>query len=218
MATWRDVIGEEKEKDYFKQVWHYVAQRRQITTVFPAPENVFNALRQTEFDDVKVVILGQDPYHGVGQAQGLSFSVQSGVSFPPSLQNIFQELVDDVGCTWPTSGDLTKWAQQGVLLLNTVLTVEQGQANSHKGMGWEVFTNRIIQVLNERSKPIVFILWGRPAQMKQQLITNPHHVVLTAPHPSPLSAYRGFFGSKPFSQVNAYLRQWGEQTIDWALD
>lgn len=218
MATWRDVIGEEKEKDYFKQVWHYVAQRRQITTVFPAPENVFNALRQTEFDDVKVVILGQDPYHGVGQAHGLSFSVQSGVSFPPSLQNIFQELVDDVGCTWPTSGDLTKWAQQGVLLLNTVLTVEQGQANSHKGMGWEVFTNRIIQVLNERSKPIVFILWGRPAQMKQQLITNPHHVVLTAPHPSPLSAYRGFFGSKPFSQVNAYLRQWGEQTIDWALD
>ena len=218
MATWRDVIGEEKEKDYFKQVWHYVAQRRQITTVFPTPENVFNALRQTEFDDVKVVILGQDPYHGVGQAHGLSFSVQSGVSFPPSLQNIFQELVDDVGCTWPTSGDLTKWAQQGVLLLNTVLTVEQGQANSHKGMGWEVFTNRIIQVLNERSKPIVFILWGRPAQMKQQLITNPHHVVLTAPHPSPLSAYRGFFGSKPFSQVNAYLRQWGEQTIDWALD
>ena len=218
MATWRDVIGEEKEKDYFKQVWHYVAQRRQITTVFPAPENVFNALRQTEFDDVKVVILGQDPYHGVGQAHGLSFSVQSGVSFPPSLQNIFQELVDDVGCTWPTSGDLTKWAQQGVLLLNTVLTVEQGQANSHKGMGWEVFTNRIIQVLNERSKPIVFILWGRPAQMKQQLITNPRHVVLTAPHPSPLSAYRGFFGSKPFSQVNAYLRQWGEQTIDWALD
>ena len=199
-------------------MWHYVAQRRQITTVFPAPENVFNALRQTEFDDVKVVILGQDPYHGVGQAHGLSFSVQSGVSFPPSLQNIFQELVDDVGCTWPTSGDLTKWAQQGVLLLNTVLTVEQGQANSHKGMGWEVFTNRIIQVLNERSKPIVFILWGRPAQMKQQLITNPHHVVLTAPHPSPLSAYRGFFGSKPFSQVNAYLRQWGEQTIDWALD
>lgn len=218
MATWRDVIGEEKEKDYFKQVRHYVAQRRQITTVFPAPENVFNALRQTEFDDVKVVILGQDPYHGVGQAHGLSFSVQSGVSFPPSLQNIFQELVDDVGCTWPTSGDLTKWAQQGVLLLNTVLTVEQGQANSHKGMGWEVFTNRIIQVLNERSKPIVFILWGRPAQMKQQLITNPRHVVLTAPHPSPLSAYRGFFGSKPFSQVNAYLRQWGEQTIDWALD
>ncbi|MCW6653923.1 uracil-DNA glycosylase [Aerococcaceae bacterium NML201296] len=217
MTTWKDVLSEEKQQPYFQAVRQYEAQRRQVATVYPAPNQVFNALKQTEYDQVKVVILGQDPYHGPGQAHGLSFSVPSGIPFPPSLQNIFKELCDDIGCAMPNSGDLTAWAKQGVLLLNTVLTVERGQAHSHKDKGWEQFTDKVISVLNERSTPIIFVLWGRPAQMKRQLITNPQHVILSAPHPSPLSAYRGFFGSKPFSTINRYLSNWQTDTIDWRL-
>ncbi|MDO4432803.1 MAG: uracil-DNA glycosylase [Aerococcaceae bacterium] len=215
MTTWHDVLAQEKEKDYFKNVRQFEAYRRSVATVYPPQEWVFNALKQTEYDAVKVVILGQDPYHGPNQAHGLSFSVQKGVAFPPSLQNIFNELVNDIGCAMPQHGDLTAWAKQGVLLLNTVLTVEAGQAHSHKDKGWEIFTDKVIEVLNERLEPVIFILWGKPAQTKRQLITQPQHVILTAPHPSPLSAYRGFFGSKPFSTVNHYLAKWGQTPIDW---
>lgn len=217
MTTWKDVLSEEKQKPYFLKVREYEAQRRQVATVYPEHSLVFNALWQTEYDQVKVVILGQDPYHGAGQAHGLSFSVPKGISFPPSLQNIFKELCGDIGCPMPTSGDLTPWARQGVLLLNTVLTVEAGQAHSHKDQGWEQFTDKVISVLNEREGPVIFILWGKPAQMKRGLITHPQHVILTAPHPSPLSAYRGFFGSKPFSTVNNYLMQWHQEPIEWRL-
>ncbi|MBS4750885.1 uracil-DNA glycosylase [Carnobacteriaceae bacterium zg-ZUI78] len=217
MTTWHDVLAQEKEKEYFKQVMTYVSERRRVATVFPTKENMFHALKLTEYDNVKVVILGQDPYHGEHQAHGLSFSVQENIDFPPSLQNIFKELVDDIGCLMPTQGNLTKWAQQGVLLLNTVLTVEKGQAHSHKDKGWEIFTDKVISVLNDRQKPVVFVLWGRPAQSKQTLITNPQHIILTAPHPSPLSAYRGFFGSRPFSRINEYLRALHIEPIDWTL-
>ncbi|NEW62752.1 uracil-DNA glycosylase [Granulicatella sp. zg-ZJ] len=217
MTTWHDVLAQEKEKEYFKQVMTYVSERRRVATVFPTKENMFHALKLTEYDNVKVVILGQDPYHGEHQAHGLSFSVQENIDFPPSLQNIFKELVDDIGCLMPTQGNLTKWAQQGVLLLNTVLTVEKGQAHSHKDKGWEIFTDKVISVLNDRQKPVVFVLWGRLAQSKQTLITNPQHIILTAPHPSPLSAYRGFFGSRPFSRINEYLRALHIEPIDWTL-
>lgn len=217
MTTWHDVLGAEKEKAYFKQVRQFVAQRRRETVVFPPDDMVFNALKQTEYDNVKVVILGQDPYHNVNQAHGLSFSVQRGVPLPPSLQNIFKELSDDMGIAPSRSGDLTAWAKQGVLLLNTVLTVEQGRPNSHQNQGWEVFTDKVISVLNERVEPVIFVLWGKPAQSKIQLITNKHHIILRAPHPSPLSAYRGFFGSRPFSTINQYLKAWGKNEIDWQL-
>ena len=165
------------------------------------------------------MILGQDPYHGDGQAEGLSFSVKPGVDIPPSLVNIYQELHDDLGCTIPSHGNLVKWAEQGVLLLNTVLTVRAHQANSHRGIGWEEFTDAAIRVLNTQDRPIVFILWGRPAQMKKRMLTNPNHLILEAPHPSPLSAYRGFFGSKPFSQTNAFLMADGVNTCGlWRID
>lgn len=215
MAKWQDVIGKEKEKDYFQSVLKFVAQERVDKVVYPKKEHVFNAFKFTEYEDVKVVILGQDPYHGPNQAHGLSFSVQVGVPQPPSLQNILKELVSDIGCEMPVTGDLTAWAKQGVLLLNTVLTVEHGKANSHQHKGWEQFTDAVIAALNKREKPIIFVLWGRPAQQKQSFITNPQHVILTAPHPSPLSAYRGFFGSKPFSRINQQLIEWGEQPIKW---
>lgn len=215
MAKWKDIIGQEKEKEYFRSVQAFVAQERQQKVIYPKKEHVFQAFKLTEYDEVKVVVLGQDPYHGPNQAHGLSFSVQAGVPQPPSLQNIFKELVTDIGCSMPKSGDLTPWAKQGVLLLNTVLTVEHGQANSHQHKGWEQFTDTVIAALNKREKPIVFVLWGRPAQQKKSLITNSQHIVLTAPHPSPLSAYRGFFGSKPFSSINQHLIEWGESPIVW---
>jgi uracil-DNA glycosylase len=179
--------------------------------------DIFNAMHYTPYDKVKVVILGQDPYHGPRQAHGLSFSVLPGVDAPPSLVNIFKELESDLGCRVPNHGCLKHWAEQGVLLLNTVLTVREYQANSHQGIGWEEFTDHIITLLNQRKEPMVFILWGRPAQRKQSMITNPDHLVITSPHPSPLSAYRGFFGSRPFSKANEFLAKHGMAPIDWQL-
>ena len=215
MTTWNEILAEEIQKDYYQELQDFVQKRRAEVRVFPEEKNVFNALELTPFESVKVVILGQDPYHGFGQAHGLSFSVQKGIPLPPSLKNIYKELQEDIGGDLPTEGDLTHWAQQGVLLLNTVLTVEEGNANSHKGMGWERLTNRLIESLNELKHPVIFILWGKPAQDKEKLITNPNHVILKAPHPSPLSAYRGFFGSKPFSRVNNILMQQGQSPIRW---
>ena len=215
MTTWNEILAEEMQKDYYQELQAFVQKRRAEVRVFPEEKNVFNALELTPFESVKVVILGQDPYHGFGQAHGLSFSVQKGIPLPPSLKNIYKELQEDIGGELPTEGDLSHWAKQGVLLLNTVLTVEEGNANSHKGMGWETLTNRFIESLNELKHPVIFILWGKPAQDKEKLITNPNHVILKAPHPSPLSAYRGFFGSKPFSRVNDILIQQGQTPIRW---
>ena len=215
MTTWNEILAEEMQKDYYQNLQTFVQKRRAEVRVFPDEKNVFNALELTPFESVKVVILGQDPYHGFGQAHGLSFSVQKGIPLPPSLKNIYKELQEDIGGEFPTEGDLSHWAQQGVLLLNTVLTVEEGNANSHKGKGWERLTNRLIKSLNELKHPVIFILWGKPAQDKEKLITNPNHVILKAPHPSPLSAYRGFFGSKPFSRVNDILIQQGQTPICW---
>ena len=215
MTTWNEILAEEMEKDYYQQLQTFVQKRRTEVRVFPEEKNVFNALKLTPFESVKVVILGQDPYHGFGQAHGLSFSVQKGTPLPPSLKNIYKELQEDIGGELPKEGDLSHWAKQGVLLLNTILTVEEGNANSHKGMGWERLTNRLIESLNELKHPVIFILWGKPAQDKEKLITNPNHVLLKAPHPSPLSAYRGFFGSKPFSRVNDILIQQGQSPIRW---
>lgn len=215
MTTWNEILAEEMQKDYYQELQAFVQKRRSEVRVFPEEKNVFNALELTPFESVKVVILGQDPYHGFGQAHGLSFSVQKGTPLPPSLKNIYKELQEDIGGNLPTEGDLTYWAKQGVLLLNTVLTVEEGNANSHKGKGWERLTNRLIESLNELKHPVIFILWGKPAQDKEKLITNSNHVILKAPHPSPLSAYRGFFGSKPFSKVNDILIQQGQTPIRW---
>ena len=215
MTTWNEILAEEIQKDYYQELQAFVQKRRAEVRVFPEEKNVFNALELTPFESVKVVILGQDPYHGFGQAHGLSFSVQKGIPLPPSLKNIYKELQEDIGGELQTEGDLSYWAKQGVLLLNTVLTVEEGNANSHKGMGWERLTNRLIESLNELNHPVIFILWGKPAQDKEKLITNPNHVILKAPHPSPLSAYRGFFGSKPFSKVNEILIQQGQTPIRW---
>ena len=215
MTTWNEILAEEMQKDYYQELQAFVQKRRAEVRVFPDENNVFNALELTPFESVKVVILGQDPYHGFGQAHGLSFSVKKGTPLPPSLKNIYKELQEDIGGDLPTEGDLSHWAKQGVLLLNTVLTVEEGNANSHKGRGWERLTNRLIESLNELKHPVIFILWGKPAQDKEKLITNPNHVLLKAPHPSPLSAYRGFFGSKPFSKVNDILIQQGQTPIRW---
>ena len=215
MTTWNEILSEEMKKDYYQELLAFVQKRREEVSVFPEEKNVFRALELTPFESVKVVILGQDPYHGFGQAHGLSFSVQKGIPLPPSLRNIYKELQEDLGGELPTEGDLSHWAKQGILLLNTVLTVEEGNANSHKGMGWERLTNRLIESLNELNHPVIFILWGKPAQDKEKLITNPSHVILKSPHPSPLSAYRGFFGSKPFSRINDILIQQGQIPIRW---
>lgn len=216
---WQDILAEEFEKDYFIKLQKFVDEEYNITTVYPPRENVMNAFTTTPYSKVKVVLLGQDPYHGPEQAHGLCFSVNNGVPLPPSLKNIFQELQNDMGCPIPKDGNLLNWANQGVFLLNTVLTVRQGEANSHKGMGWEKFTDAVIKKLAERSQPMIFVLWGKPAQSKKKIIerVGTHHYILEAPHPSPLSAYRGFFGSKPFSKINAKLVEWGQQPIDWSL-
>lgn len=219
MQTWRDVLGAEKQQSYFQDILAAVKTERQNgITVYPPAADVFNAFKATEFEQVKVVILGQDPYHGAGQAHGLSFSVQHGIEPPPSLKNIYKELAEDIaGFCIPNHGCLQAWAEQGVLLLNTVLTVRAGQAHSHAVLGWERFTDKVIRLLAEEREHLVFILWGSHAQKKGAFIDRSRHLVLSAPHPSPLSAYRGFFGSRPFSQTNAYLQQHGKAAIDWQL-
>ena len=217
-GDWLLALQGEFKKEYYKKLFDKVQEEYKTRLIFPPAADVFNAFHLTPLKDVKVVILGQDPYHGDNQAHGLCFSVKPGVDIPPSLVNIYKELQDDLGCTIPNHGHLTKWAKQGVLLLNTVLTVRAHQANSHRGIGWEEFTDAAIRVLNEQDRPIVFILWGRPAQMKKSMLNNPNHLILEAPHPSPLSSYRGFFGSKPFSQTNNFLSSHGITPIDWQID
>ena len=216
--SWQEQLKDEWSRPYWSQLLAFLKSEYARTTVYPKKECVFSALQSTPFDQVQVVILGQDPYHNNGQAHGLSFSVQKGVDIPPSLVNIYKELHDDLGCTIPNHGCLTKWAEQGVLMLNTVLTVRAHQANSHRGIGWEEFTDAAILALNSQDRPIVFILWGAPAQRKKRMLTNPKHLILEAPHPSPLAAYRGFFGSKPFSQTNAFLEKNGIEPIDWQIE
>lgn len=215
--TWHYVIGLEKEQEYFQQTLKFVeAERAAGKVVFPPAKDVFNAFRFTEFDDVKVVILGQDPYHGPNQAHGLCFSVLPGVKTPPSLVNMYKELAQDIdGFQIPNHGYLKSWADQGVLLLNTVLTVEQGKAHSHAKTGWETFTDRVIDALNQHRQGVIFLLWGSHAQKKGQMIDRSKHHVLMAPHPSPLSAHRGFLGCKHFSQTNQILKQLGQMPIYW---
>lgn len=214
---WAPLLEDQFQASYYHQLRSFLKQEYATRTVYPDMHDIFNALHYTSYADTKVVILGQDPYHGPGQAHGLSFSVKPGIPAPPSLQNIFKELQSDLGSSIPDNGCLVPWAEQGVLLLNTVLTVRQGEAHSHKGQGWETFTDRVISLLNEREKPIVFVLWGSPAQQKMQLITERRHFIVRSVHPSPLSAHRGFFGSRPFSQVNDFLRSIGSAEIDWQL-
>lgn len=217
---WEAILAPEFGKPYFLELETFLAEQYSLATVYPPKEEVMSAFRTVAFNDVKVVILGQDPYHGPGQAHGMSFSVKEGIPLPPSLRNIFKELEQDLGCPIPNSGFLMKWAKQGVFLLNTVLTVRQGEANSHKGQGWEQFTDSVIEKLAKRPEPIIFVLWGKPAQTKRTIIESngEHHFILQAPHPSPLSAHRGFFGSKPFSKINDKLREWGQEPIEWCLD
>lgn len=217
-GAWLEALKGEFGQAYYKKLFQTVTEEYQTRQIFPPANDIFNAFHYTPLDQVKVVILGQDPYHGDHQAHGLCFSVKPGVDIPPSLVNIYKELQDDLGCRIPSHGYLTKWAKQGVLMLNTVLTVRAHQANSHRGIGWEQFTDAAIRVLNEQNRPIVFILWGRPAQMKKTMLNNPNHLILEAPHPSPLSSYRGFFGSKPFSQTNNFLVSHGMEAIDWQID
>ena len=217
-GDWLEALKDEFKKDYYKQLFEKVNEEYRTRLIFPPANDIFNAFHLTPLKDVKVVILGQDPYHGNNQAHGLCFSVKPEVEIPPSLVNIYKELHDDLGCYIPNNGYLVKWAKQGVLMLNTVLTVRAHQANSHRGIGWEEFTNAAIRVLNEQDRPIVFILWGSPAQRKKEMLNNPKHLILEAPHPSPLSAYRGFFGSKPFSQTNAFLEKNGLTPIDWQIE
>lgn len=217
-GDWYEALKGEFGKDYYKKLFQTVKNEYNTRLVFPPANDIFNAFHLTPLKEVKVVILGQDPYHNHGQAHGLCFSVRKGVSVPPSLVNIYQELHDDLGCTIPNHGCLTKWAEQGVLMLNTVLTVRAHQANSHQGIGWEEFTDAAIRVLNAQDRPIVYILWGSPAQRKARMLDNPRHLILKSPHPSPLSASRGFFGSRPFSQTNAFLEAHGLEPIDWQIE
>ena len=215
---WLAPLTPEFRKPYYAQLYKTVMNEYNSRQIFPAADDIFNAFSFTPLSNVKVVILGQDPYHNDGQAHGLCFSVKPDVEIPPSLVNIYKELQDDLGCRIPNHGYLKSWADQGVLLLNTVLTVRAHQANSHRGIGWEEFTDAAIRILNEQDRPIVFILWGRPAQTKKSMLTNPKHLILEAPHPSPLSAYRGFFGSRPFSQTNGFLTSHGIEPINWQIE
>lgn len=215
--SWKEALRSEFLHSYMDELRAFLAEEKKSYTIFPSGNHIFNAFNSTPFDSVKVVILGQDPYHGAGQAHGLSFSVQHGVKLPPSLQNIFKELTDDIGCPFPKSGDLSPWASEGVLLLNTLLTVRANEPFSHKNRGWERFTDQVIRTLSQQREHLVFILWGAPAQKKASLIDETKHLILKAPHPSPLSSYRGFFGSKPFSKANAFLAQWGMAPINWNL-
>lgn len=217
-GSWEKALKGEFSKDYYKKLFVKIQEEYQTRTIYPPADDVFNAFHFTPLEEVKVVILGQDPYHEPGQAHGLCFSVKPQVPIPPSLVNIYKELEDDLGCYIPNNGYLEKWARQGVLMLNTVLTVRAHQANSHKDLGWEQFTDAAIRVLAEQDRPMVFVLWGKPAQRKKEMIHNPKHLILESPHPSPLSAYRGFFGSRPFSRINAYLEQNGLEPIDWQIE
>lgn len=215
---WLVPLKEEFKKPYYKDLYYRIRDEYQNYQIFPDANDIFNAFDFTPLAEVKVVILGQDPYHNNGQAHGLSFSVKPEVEIPPSLVNIYQELHDDLGCRIPNNGYLKKWADQGVLLLNTVLTVRAHNANSHRGIGWEQFTDAAIRAVNALDRPVVFMLWGRPAQNKKALLDNPKHLILEAPHPSPLSAYRGFFGCRHFSQANAFLKAHQIEPIDWQIE
>ena len=215
---WQQPLEVEFKKPYYKDLYKKVLEEYRSRQIFPNPDDIFNAFHLTPLKDVKVVILGQDPYHNDGQAHGLCFSVKPDVEVPPSLVNIYKELQDDLGCRIPNNGYLVKWAKQGVLMLNTVLTVRAHQANSHRGIGWEQFTDAVIRAVDAQDRPIVFLLWGRPAQMKKSMLNNPKHLILEAPHPSPLSAYRGFFGCRHFSKTNEFLEQNGLAPIDWQIE
>ncbi len=216
-GSWEQALRPEFGKPYYRELYNKVSEAYRTQTVYPPASEIFTAFHLTPLDQVKAVILGQDPYHEPGQAEGLAFSVPEGIEIPPSLVNIFQELHDDVGCPIPKSGDLRPWAERGVLLLNSVLTVRAHQAFSHAGFGWQEFTDAAIRAVDTVDRPVVFILWGRSAADKAALITNPKRLVIRSPHPSPLSAYRGFFGSRPFSKANAWLTAQGEEPIDWSL-
>lgn len=214
---WDEILKEEISKDYFQNLLAFVKEEYKKKIIYPKQTEIFKAFRNTSYKDTKVVILGQDPYHGENQAEGLSFSVKVGIQKPPSLQNIFKELHDDLGCPIPQNGSLVPWTEEGVLLLNTVLTVEADKPASHKDLGWERFTDEVIKKLNEKNTPIVFILWGSFARSKKSLITNPIHYIVESPHPSPFSAYHGFFGSKPFSKTNHFLMSKGLEPINWEI-
>ena len=215
---WDNLLEDEFQKDYYKDLRSFLIEEYRNKTVFPKMEDIFTALKLTPYGDVKAVILGQDPYHGPGQSHGLAFSVKKGVRIPPSLRNMYKEMHTDLAIPIPNNGYLEKWAREGVLLLNTSLTVRQAEANSHRKIGWEKFTDRIIQLLNEREEPLIFILWGNNAKSKEKYITNKNHCILKSVHPSPLSASRGFFGTKPFSKTNAFLKSVGEKEIDWQIE
>lgn len=215
---WDEILKGEFEKDYYIKLREFLVEEYNTKVIYPNKDNLFQALKLTPFSSTKVVVIGQDPYHGPNQAHGLAFSVQPGVKIPPSLLNMYKELKEDLGCYIPNNGYLKKWATQGVLLLNAIFTVEEGKPNSHKGKGWEKFTDRIIEVLNEREKPVIFLLWGNNAKEKAKFITNKNHIILTAVHPSPLSAHRGFFGCKHFSKCNEILRSNNEGEIDWQIE
>ena len=217
-GSWANALKGEFSKDYYKKLFQTVGAEYKTHTIYPPADDIFNAFHFTPLEQVKVVILGQDPYHEPGQAHGLCFSVKPEVSIPPSLVNIYQELHEDLGCYIPNNGYLTKWAEQGVLLLNTVLTVQAHKANSHKDIGWEEFTDAAIRILNEQDRPIVYLLWGRNAQNKKWMLTNPKHLVLEAPHPSPFSASRGFFGCRHFSRTNEFLKEHGIEPVDWQIE
>ena len=216
--SWDKILSEEYQKEYFKKLLDFVKSEYKTKTIYPKQNEVFNAFRYTDFNDVKVVILGQDPYHGPNQAEGLSFSVSNSVLKPPSLQNIFKELESDLGIPFPKSNSLKPWARQGILLLNAVLTVEEHKPTSHKDKGWEMFTDNVIKKINEKEEPVVFILWGAYARNKKSLITNPKHLIIESAHPSPFSARNGFFGSKPFSKTNSFLKKNGIKEIDWSVE
>ena len=216
--SWDEILKDEYQKDYFKNIAMFINKEYREKTIFPPKSNILRAFKLTDYDNVKVVILGQDPYHGINEANGLAFSVSKGVRLPPSLQNIYKELYNDLGIAVSTNGDLEKWAREGVLLLNSVFTVEKDKPASHKNIGWEQFSDEVIKKVNEKNTPVVFILWGNFAKSKAKYITNPIHLVITSPHPSPFSAYSGFFGSKPFSRTNEFLRKNNIKEIDWKID
>lgn len=215
--SWEEALQEEFKKQYFLELKIFLTQEMRNYTIYPKTKDIFNAYNTTPLRDLKVIIIGQDPYHGQNQAHGLAFSVHDGIAHPPSLKNIFKELKADIGCEIPSSGNLTSWATQGVFLINTVLTVRASEANSHKNKGWEKFTDSVIRLISDEKSRVAFILWGKPAQSKSKLIDEKKHLILRAPHPSPLSSYRGFFGSKPFSKTNDFLQKHKIEPIDWRI-